>query len=185
MDTLDLNEVNSIKEYIEKSIDDVSSISDDIVKGYTENLDSLMRYIKEDVIDNDNVPDSVLENYFMQLTNAMYFIGSKSEFLGLYEDFAKSNCKIKYNEAYSENQVQSALVGKKTTVDDNRLYAENKSINEAIVNAIYSRSFRIVKSKVDSANEMIKTLSKIISKRMNDKDYSDRFNSEGDMNEFR
>lgn len=185
MDTsLDLNEVVKIKDYVENSVNDVKRISDDIVSEYTKSLDELMTYIKEDIIDNDNVVDSVLENYFMQLTNAMYFLGSKSEFLGLYEDFSKSNLKIKYNDAYSENQVQSALKGKKTTVDENRLYAENNSINESIVNAIYSRSFRIIKAKVDSANEMIKTLSKIISKRMNERDYGDRY-LQGETNEFR
>ena len=50
---------------------------------------------------------------------------------------------------------------------------------------LYSRSFRIIKAKVESANEMIKTLSKIISKRMNERDYTDKvsqFDIEGDNN---
>ena len=58
----------------------------------------------------------------------------------------------------------------------NRVYAENNSMNESIVSSLYARSFKIIKSKVESANEMVKTLSKIISKRMNEKDYSDLAN---------
>lgn len=173
---INLEEIEIIKHSIDDSIDKIKKMSDEIVTSYTSTLDEIMRDIKDNVIDNDLVSDAILEAYFLELTNALYFIGSKSEFLGLYEDFAKSNQKIKYNEAYSENQLNASLNGKKATVDENRVFAEDNSINETVVGYIYARSFRIIKSKVDSANEMVKTLSKIISKRMNEKDYSNLFN---------
>ena len=170
-----VNDINTNVEYVKK-------MSDDIVKEYTGLLDELMKDIADNIIGNDNVPDAILEKYFLELTNAMYFIGSKSEFLGLYEDLSKANMRLKYNQAFSDNQINGITNGKKPTVDENRVFAENSSMNETIVNSLYSRSFRIIKSKVESANEMIKTLSKIISKRMNERDYSDRVNpfSEGE-----
>lgn len=173
---IDLEEIKAIKNSIDDSVAQIQQMSNDIVASYTKTLDEIMRDIKNNVIDNEAVGDSVLEEYFLELTNALYFIGSKSEFLGLYEDFAKSNQKIKYNEAYSVNQLNASMSGKKATVDENRAFAEDKSINETVVGYIYSRSFRIIKSKVDSANEMVKTLSKIISKRMTERDYSNVFN---------
>lgn len=179
-----IDEIKNIQKYIEDSVNDVKNLSDDIVKGYTEQLDELMKDININVLNADVVPDEILERYFLELTNAVYFIGSKSEFLGLYEDLSKSNAKIKYNQAYGESQIIGASSGKKPTVDDNRAYAETKSINDSVVSAIYSRSFRIVKSKVDGANEMIKTLSKIISKRMNERDYSDMSNPFDTRKEF-
>lgn len=175
-DELDLTTIDTIIKDVEDNVDHIKKLSDDIVKSYVGVLDDLMKDISRDVIDNDNVADSTLEKYFLELTNALYFIGSKSEFLGLYEDLSKSNMKLKYNKAFSENQLKGIASGKKTTVDENRIYGENNSINETIVSSLYSRSFRIIKSKVDSANEMVKTLSKIISKRMNERDYSDRVN---------
>lgn len=174
--SIDLEQIKDIKVSIDDSVSQIQKMSDEIVSSYTKTLDEIMRDIKENVIDKDVVGDSILEAYFLELTNALYFIGSKSEFLGLYEDFAKSNQKIKYNEAYSENQLNASINGKKATVDENRAFAEDKSINETVVGYIYSRSFRIIKSKVDSATEMVKTLSKIISKRMTERDYSNAFN---------
>ena len=174
--SIDLEQIKDIKASIDDSVSQIQKMSDEIVSSYTKTLDEIMRDIKENVIDKDVVGDSILEAYFLELTNALYFIGSKSEFLGLYEDFAKSNQKIKYNEAYSENQLNASINGKKATVDENRAFAEDKSINETVVGYIYSRSFRIIKSKVDSATEMVKTLSKIISKRMTERDYSNVFN---------
>ena len=92
-----------------------------------------MKEIADNVIGNDNVPDSILERYFLELSNAMYFVGSNSEFLGLYEDFAKQNAKLKYNQAFSDNQINGVTNGKKPTVDENRVFAENSSMNETII----------------------------------------------------
>ena len=175
-DELQKDKINAIMNDIEENIDYVKTLSDDIVNKYTKTLDEVMTDITNDVINQNQVSDDTLERYFLDLTNALYFIGSKSEFLGVYEDLSKSNARLRYNNAYSESQVNATLNGKKTTVDENRAYAENNSINETIVNSIYSRSFRIIKSKIDGANEMVKTLSKIISKRMNERDYSDYAN---------
>ena len=174
--SIDLEQIKQIKEDIDNSVLQIKQMSDDIVNSYTKTLDEIMRDIKDNVIDKDVVGDSVLEAYFLELTDALYFIGSKSELLGLYEDFAKSNQKIKYNDAYAKNQLSASINGKKATVDENRAFAEDTSINETVVGYIYSRSFRIIKAKVDSANEMVKTLSKIISKRMTERDYSNAFN---------
>ncbi len=174
--TINLDEIKNIKKYIDENVNDIRTISDDIVNEYTQVLDDIMKDINRDVINADLVSDAVLEKYFLELTNAIYFLGSKGEFLGLYDDLSKANVKIKYNQAYSDNQIQNIASGKKTTVDENRAYAESASMNDSIVNAIYARSFRIIKTKIESANEMVKTLSKIISKRMNEKDYSDYVN---------
>lgn len=180
----DRNKVEEIIKSVNDNVEFIKSTSDEIVKQYTNTLDELMKDIADNIIGNDNVPDSILEKYFLELTGAMYFISSNAEFLGLYEDFAKQNAKLKYNQAFSDNQINGVTSGKKPTVDENRVFAENSSMNENLVNSLYSRSFKIVKSKVESAQEMIKTLSKIISKRMNEKDYSDRVNpfDEGDNN---
>ena len=177
---IDLSEIEKLKDEVDSSITQIKHISDDIVKSYTSQLDELMDYIKEDVIYKDNVPDSIIESYFMQLTNAMYFIGANCEELGLYEDFAKTNQKIIYSDGYLQSQIKAKQLGAKATIDDHKLNAESVSTNASVVNSIYSRSFRIIKAKLDCANEMIKTLSKILSKRMNEKDYSSRFAVDND-----
>lgn len=179
----DKQEINNIMNEITDDISYIKEVSDSIVEEYTSVLDDIMRDIKDNVIDKDIVSDDVLEKYFMELTNAIYFLGSKGEFLGMYEDISKTNAKLKYNDAFSENVLNANMQGKKATVDENRIFAEKKSINETIVSSMYARSFKIIKTKIESANEMIKTLSKIITKRMNEKDftiYGNQFSNEGD-----
>ena len=89
--------------------------------------------------------------------------------LGFYDDMSKTNSKLAYNEAYFNTKTKQALQGNKPTVSDLQLQAENDSINEAVLNLIYSRSFKIIKVKLEAANEMIKTLSKILTSRISDK----------------
>ena len=161
---------------IQNSIDEVSDIMEtvvaekceNIVKYFTSDLDAIMDAINNDVkagITDDNT----LEEHFLKLTSVLYDISAKAEFLGLFEDNSMALYKMKFNELYSINSIKVEN-GKKPTQNDNTIYAETNSINEKLANNIYSRSFRIVKTKVDSANEMVKSLSKIISKRMSEND---------------
>lgn len=161
---------------IQNSIDEVSDIMEtvvaekceNIVKYFTSDLDKIMEAINNDVkagITDDNT----LEEHFLKLTSVLYDISARAEFLGLFEDNSTALYKMKFNELYSINSIKVEN-GKKPTQNDNTIYAETNSINERLANNIYSRSFRIVKTKVDSANEMVKSLSKIISKRMSEND---------------
>ena len=70
-----------------------------------------------------------------------------------------------------ENQINNATKSK-PTVAENQIYAENTTIDENTVSLIYSRAVNIVKAKIDSAKEMIRTISKIISKRQSDEQLS-------------
>ena len=76
-----------------------------------------------------------------------------------------------------EAQTSGALSSNKPTVAMLTIAAENGSVNETVVNAIYARSYKIFKFKVDSGFEMVKTLSKIISKRMTENQLQDTPNS--------
>ena len=153
----------------EGDINFVEEVSDKIVKEKTEELDTLMHDIYNEVVNVENLVDEIIEKHFLKLTNAVYFISAKCEMLGFYDDMSKTNSKLAYNEAYFNTKAKQALQGNKPTVSDLQLQAENDSINEAVLNLIYSRSFKIIKVKLDAANEMIKTLSKILTSRISDK----------------
>lgn len=162
---------NELISCLEDDASVAKSISDEIVSKYTSELDGLMRRVNEDIIKVGDVPDTLLSSYLMELTNAMYFYGTKADELGMYADIAKSKSKISYNKAYVENQINNATKSK-PTVAENQIYAENTTIDENTVSLIYSRAVNIVKAKIDSAKEMIRTISKIISKRQSDEQLS-------------
>lgn len=147
----------------------VEEISNKIVKEKTKDLDELMNRIQDEVVSIEEPSLNVIEKYFLELTNALYFINARSENLGFYEDISKTNVKMAYNRAYSENQLNNAVNNIKATVTENQLAAEKNSLNESLVSIIYSRAYRTIKVKVESANEMVRTLSKLITLRLSEK----------------
>lgn len=148
-------------------VDFAVQISNTVVEEKTSELDYLMREIQTEIVNAPEVIDSVVERYLLQLTNAVYFITTRCETFGFYDDITKANARLKYNELYAKNQLDAATSGKKVTNADNQLYAETNSIDENVLNIIYARSVKIIKGKLESANEMIRTLSKLLSVHMN------------------
>lgn len=172
MKELDQTKLNNIDNQINGYIEQVIKYSNELVRRGTETLDTIMRDIKDEVIDNDSPDDALLEHYFLSLTNALYFIGSQAENMGFYDDISKVNYKLAYNEAYVDNRTKDIGNTRKQTNADNQIAAENNSTEEQVMNLIYSRSYRIIKTKIDAGYEMVRTLSKIISSRQQEKQLS-------------
>lgn len=177
MADLDRQAIDNLMDTTKENVAYINDISDKVVKSYTGLLDDLMRDIYNDVVMKPNASDAVLEQAFLKLTNTLYFMGEKLEKLGLHDDISKAQFKEAYNKAYLEAQTSMALSSNKPTVAMLTIAAENGSVNETVVNAIYARSYKIFKFKVDSGFEMVKTLSKIISKRMTENQLQDTPNS--------
>lgn len=142
-------------------------VSDEIVQEQIAELDLLMREIQNNIVNAPVVDDFALERYLLQLTNALYFLNTRCDNFGFYDDITKANARLKYNQAYAENQLAHANDAKKPTQNDNQLYAELASVDENVLNIIYSRSVRIIKGKLEAASEMVRTLSKLLSVHMN------------------
>ena len=177
MADLDRQAIDNLMDTTKENVAYINDISDKVVKSYTGLLDDLMRDIYNDVVMKPNASDAVLEQAFLKLTNTLYFMGEKLEKLGLHDDISKAQFKEAYNKAYLEAQTSGALSSNKPTVAMLTIAAENGSVNETVVNAIYARSYKIFKFKVDSGFEMVKTLAKIISKRMTENQLQDTPNS--------
>lgn len=166
LNNIDINKVNDLLNDTHSNVETFESVSNNVVSQYTQSLDSVMQNLYRDVIMIDNAPTELLEKYFLELTSTLYFCGEKLEHLGVYDDMSKSAMKEVYNEAYLNNQMQSVGTKNKTTVAENQAVAEGAAIYHTAVNSIYSRSYKIFKYKIDAGYEMVKTLSKIISRRM-------------------
>ena len=64
------------------------------------------------------------------------------------------------------NQIKDSERKNKTTVAENQAVAEQESQYEAVVSSIYDHAYKMVKFKIDAAKDMVNTLRKIISRRM-------------------
>lgn len=155
--------VDEVVQSTEENSQYFTNISDSLVLGYTSDLDQLMIKIHVDTVENE-ATDVQLEKYILELSNALYFIGSRLEAMGIKDDLSKLAAKQIYNEAYLDAPLDAK--GKKPTVAELTAIAEDSSRYETIMNNIYSRTYRQIKYKVDAAYEMLASLRKVISKRM-------------------
>ena len=146
-----------------------TEISDQLVSASSADLDSLMARIRQDCVDSEP-SDAVLEQYTLELSNLLYFIGQRLETMGIKEDLTKMAAKEAYNTSYMK--YSDVGNGKKPTVAELTALSEDDSKYQSVINSIYSRVYRQLKYKVDAAYEMLSSIRKIISKRMQDSQLS-------------
>ena len=159
--------MNTVAQTTEQNSQYFLSISDNLVRSYTESLDTLMKDLYTDCVTN-TPSDVTLEKYMLELNNMLYFMGTNLENVGIKDDLSKLAAKEVYNSAYLENIYAANASKTKVTVAENQAHAEEESKYETIMNNIYSRVYKQIKFKVDAGYEMMGTLKKIMNRRMQD-----------------
>lgn len=152
------------------NVDYLSKVVDSTVKSYSNYLDEIMTSVYNQIILADNASTDVIEKYFLELSNALYFVIENVEKVGIYDGVSKASAQQKYNDFYMKHQSSNVgVVGaKKPTIAESTAYAESESLPDTMVNEIYNRSYKILKGKLDAAQTMVSTLSKVLSKRMSE-----------------
>lgn len=152
---------------VEENVEYYISISDKIVESYTKDFDVLMSDLKRDIIENDPT-DLLLEKYVLELNNMLYFLSDKIESVGIKDDLSKMAAKEVFNTTYLESREKDIERKNKTTVAELTAMAEDASKYETILNSIYSRVYKQIKLKMDAGYDMVNTIRKIITRRMQD-----------------
>ena len=163
---ISIEEIEKVVAETEDNLAIYSTISDEVIKRYTKELDDVMQAVYTDII---SVPDpsiSVFEKYHLELSNCLYFMQERLEKLGSLDYLSKTKYKEVYNQAYLDNHLPDTTSNKKKTVNELVALSEEASKSEAITNDIYARAYKVLKNKIDAANTMISTISKSISRRM-------------------
>ena len=169
---VDTEKVTSLMKDTGENVKYFNETSNSIASEQTKLLDDLMKKLYIIVRKSDDITTRVLENYYLELTNLLYFMGDKLEQLGIFGDMSKAAAKEVYNAAYLSNQIKDSDKKNKTTVAENQAVADQKSQYEQVVSSIYEHAYKIVKYKIDAGFEMINTLRKIISRRMQEESLS-------------
>lgn len=152
---------------VEGNVSVAVSVLNEIVTRYSSQLDAIMEGIYHDIVSIKEPPTSDIEKYFLELTNALYYFSTNAEYLSLYDGIAKSMCKEAYNNAYLSVNDNADKASKKTVAEVTAI-AEAQSTYDQTVSDIYNKAYRILKAKVETAQTMVSTLSKILSKRMSE-----------------
>ncbi len=164
MSKLSLEDVNTVVAAVDERMSFFTEIGTPIIDYYSEDLDKLMNninnFVKFSKPEHMNINE--LQFYFTQLTSTLYFTTTSVEKVGLLMDLSNMSYKDAFNTSLLENSSKDA----KLTVAKLNALADQESLAENVLNFIYSRTYKILRAKIDSANEMIRTLSKLISYRM-------------------
>lgn len=150
---------------VEANSAEIDKIIQDIIESYSGELDEYMRFVMG-ILRNDEQPptDAELDDFIMRLSSLIYFTSVGTEQMGIREDLSHSAYKEAYNIARN-NQ-------KSGTVADKNAQAEIEAQAERVINIIYSKSYKILKAKVESAQEVLSSCKKVISRRMGEYELS-------------
>lgn len=139
----------------------IESIVNSIIDQYCKDLDKYVTFIRECLKDGETPPtNEELDDFCMNLSTLIYFAGGMCEQLGIRDDISKAV----YKEVY--HTVRSNI--SEGTISDKDSLAELQSQQEQITNICYSRAYRIMKSKVDNAQELLGSCKKVLSRRMSE-----------------
>lgn len=160
---MDIFELEQRMEDIEENVSYVDTMMNSIIKEYSKDIDEIMQKISLDVLQIDYPAINTIEKYFMELSNVLYFTCEKVERLGIYDSLSKSRAQEVYNTRYLE---VTSGAGKKPTVGETQAMSENEALYDKTLNDIYNRAYKVLKSKMQAAETMVSTLSKVLSHRM-------------------
>lgn len=150
---------------VEENSTEIDKIIQEIIERYSGELDEYMKFIMS-ILRNDEQPptDVELDDFIMRLSSLIYFTSVGAEQMGIREDLSHSAYKEAYNMARN--------MQKTGTVADKNAQAEIEAQAERVINIIYSKSYKILKAKVDSAQEVLSSCKKVISRRMGEYELS-------------
>lgn len=159
IDNADLQKIAEIQDKVEESSSVVDKIVDDIVRPYTKDLDKYISFIRDCLKDGENPPTTAeLDDFVLNLGTFIYFASGACEHLGIRDDISKAVYKEIYHS--KRNELSHGTVADKDSI------AELESLQEQITNATYNRAYKIMKAKVENAQELLSSCKKVLSHRI-------------------
>lgn len=160
-----IKEIGDIRDTVESQSKVIDSIVKDIIRSYSKDLDNYVDFIRECLADEKNPPTDVeLDDWCLNLSTYIYFAGGMCEQLGIRDDISKAVYREIYNSSRSELD--------KGTVADKDSIAELNSQQEYVTNVCYNRAYKIMKAKVASAQELLGSVKKVVSRRLTEMELS-------------
>lgn len=143
---------------VENHSDVLDNVVNEIIEPYCKDLDRYVMFIRECLHDGETPPtNDELDDFCLNLSTLIYFAGGMCEQLGIRDDISKAV----YKEVY--NDTRSAL--SEGTVADKDSIAELRAQQEQITSVCYNRAYRIVKAKIDAAQELLASCKKVLTRR--------------------
>lgn len=151
----------SMLDNIELNSKTLESTVNDVIQSYSDELDEYMSWVLDLLRDDTRPPtDAELDDMALRLSSLIYFTSVGTEQMGIRDDLSRAA----YKEAY--NVARSAIL--KGTVADKNMQAEIDAQAEHVVHIVYSKAYKILKAKVESAQEVLASIKKVMSRRQSE-----------------
>lgn len=158
-DNFNADEVNSISERVEANSKVINSVVSEIIEPYCRDLDHYVKFIADILKDGQNPPTAQeLDDFVLNLSTYIYFASGMCEQLGIKDDISKAI----YREMYNSTRASQST----GTVADKDSFAELASQQEQLTNICYSRAYKTLKAKIESAQELLSSVKKVITRRI-------------------
>ena len=159
IDNVDLKKISEVQKRVEENSETINQLVEDVVRPYIKDLDKYVGFIKNCLKDGENPPtDAELDDFVLNLSTYIYWASGACEQLGIRDDISKAVYKEVYHA--KRNELNSGTIADKDSI------AELESIQEQIANVVYNRAYKIVKSKVENAQELLSSCKKVLSHRL-------------------
>ena len=156
---IDKDAVLDLKQKIEDHSASITEIVNEIIDPYCKDLDRYVLFIRDCLKDGENPPtNEELDDFCMNLSTLIYFASGMCEQLGIRDDISRAVYKEVYHSTRSELT--------EGTIADKDSVAELQSQQEQLTSVCYTRAYKIVKAKVESAQELLGSCKKVLSRRM-------------------
>ncbi|WP_304393287.1 hypothetical protein [uncultured Clostridium sp.] len=143
---------------IEERSQPIQEVVEGIVKKYCKDLDRIMETIKKWLADeSDALNDQELEDLMIRIPLFLYDVCSSQELVGLQSSIADQVHKEAYSEAFR--------IARGTIADKNSV-ADLNTRSEQLEKIIYERAYKGIKLKIEMAVEMLASIKKVQSARM-------------------
>jgi len=158
---IDKSKVSELQKRVEDHSASLMDIVNEIIDPYCKDLDRYVTFIRDCLKDGENPPtNEELDDFCLNLSTLIYFAGGMCEQLGIRDDISRSAYKEVYHTARSEI--------KSGTISDKDSLAELQSQAELVTNICYNRAYKIMKAKVENAQELLGSCKKVLSRRMSE-----------------
>ena len=155
----ELDEIHDIKDDVEGKSTVIDEIVTGIIQPYCKDLDKYVEFIKDCLKDGENPPTTdELDDFCLNLSTYIYFAGGMCEQLGIRDDIAKAVYKEMYHTARASQETG--------TIADKDSLAELASQEQFIVSSAYTRAYKLLKAKVENAQELLSSCKKVLTRRM-------------------
>ena len=159
MNTEQEAKISEIRHKVEVDSEQLQKIVDEIIKPYVIDLDNYVDFVRGILKDGENPPTAQeLDDFCLNLSVYIYYASGMQEQLGIKDDIARAVYKEMYHTYRDSIQ--------KGTISDKDSLAELASQQEYLTSILYKRAYSQVKAKVSAAQEILGSIKKIISRRM-------------------